>query len=149
MKGIDWNNAYVTVADKVSTRHRAKVILHKDWQWFLGEFPSIEAFRVFSERLGIDCELCGTEEGDEETGTVSYYKVSHKFAEGKSFWHLSELPSDVEPIIGVCNGSLVVCYFKNDGETVTIYRPNPNAEEVYKPMSLDKQIAYSQKYGNI
>lgn len=146
---IDWNNAYVTVAGKVCPRHRSKVILHKDWQWYLGEFPSVEAFNVFAVRLGIDCELCGTENRDEETGIVSYYKVSHKFAEGNSFWHLSELPADAEPIVGVCNGSLVVCYFTNDGETVTIYRPNPNAKEVYKPMNIDKQIAYSQKYGNI
>lgn len=49
------------------------------------------------------------------------------------FWSLAELPAGVERYIGVCNGSYVDCYLLNEEDTVTEYRPNPNAKEVYIP----------------
>ena len=64
------------------------------------------------------------------------------------FWSLDELPEGVRPIKALSNGSIVTCYFLNDGETVTIYRPNPNAKAVYHPMTIQQHVAHVQVYGS-
>ena len=165
-RSVDYDNAYLTLASKVYGRHSSPVILHENWHWHLGEFPSMEKFLEFAKTVGVLCTWVKQEVVKDENGDdvrIDYYSFDRKFAEGsvichsetygdfesESFWHLSELPDDVRPILGLSNGNLVTCYFRNDGKTVYIYRPNPNAEEVYKPMGLDAHIKYSRENGSI
>lgn len=157
---IDGNNAYLTVASKVIEQwHRAKVILHDNWQYYLGEFKSLEAFKAFADKIGITFEEIGTEhheghydrnpnthnwEWKDDPYDVTYYKLSHKFQEGRChaydghrypyFWKMEELPEDAKPIMLKSNGSMVIGYFTNDDGYITLYRPNPNAKEVYRPI---------------
>lgn len=62
---------------------------------------------------------------------------ANQFLESKCFWNTDELPDGCKPIKAYCNGSEVRCYVHNDGTTITYYRPNPNAKEVYVPMEQD------------
>jgi hypothetical protein len=95
-----------------------------------------------------------------EPYTIEYYTLSHDFdvdafchdtqwGKCRGFWSLDELPSGVVPFIGLSNGSLVTCYAANDGEKISLYRPNPNAKEVYKPMTTAEHIAYVRKHGDM
>lgn len=51
-----------------------------------------------------------------------------------TFWHIEEV-KDMQPFIGLCNGSYVVCYYKHYKNGVKIMRPNPNAKEVYNELN--------------
>lgn len=148
MKGININAAYITMTDKVHPHHRETIILHENWQWYMGEFKNEEQLKRFAERLGFTYEFVGEEHSDFTESTTRYFKLSHKFcAETKYFWQYSQLPQNAKPIIGLSNGRLVTCFFTNDGETITVYRPNPNAKDVYIPMTTEEHIAYVQRNG--
>ena len=49
------------------------------------------------------------------------------------FWQEEEIPQRAEQFVGLENGEYVNLYADKDDNSVTIYRPNPNAKEVYKP----------------
>jgi hypothetical protein len=66
------------------------------------------------------------------------YIDKNKTIENKYFWALDELPSDAKQYTGLSNGSLVDCYYTED----CIYRPNPNAKEVYNPLPISEHIAF-------
>lgn len=50
-------------------------------------------------------------------------------------------------IKALSNGSIVDCLVVNDGETIRIYRCNPNAKKFYDPMSLDEHIKHERIHG--
>jgi hypothetical protein len=80
-------------------------------------------------------------------GWYREYDLDCKFVEGKGFWKLDEMHEGARPFLGLSNGSVVTCYFTNDGETITIYRPNPNAHEVYQPLPLEEHIKHQMRFG--
>ena len=53
-----------------------------------------------------------------------------------------------KPIKALSNGSIVDCYFINDGERVKFYRCNPNAKNFYHPLPLAEHIKYQQEFGS-
>lgn len=59
------------------------------------------------------------------------------------FYSLSDIPEGATKFIGLCNGSYVDCYILDSGDKVSVYRPNPNANEVYKPYNYHEM---SNKY---
>jgi|SRR5690625_2469624 len=63
------------------------------------------------------------------------------------FWFLNEIPTGATPYIDLCNGSLVTCYWVNKGGVHHVYRPNPNAKEVYTPLPLEEHIKYMSQFG--
>ena len=66
--------------------------------------------------------------------------------DGFYFWKIEDLPEGIKPIKALSNGSIVTCYYKTDKEAV-IYRPNPNAKEVYDPLETAEHIAHKKIYG--
>lgn len=61
-----------------------------------------------------------------------------------SFWHKFDLPKNCKSFIGLENGRYVTCYYTDiDGYRV-IFKPNPNAKEVYKPLDY---FECAKKYG--
>ena len=52
-----------------------------------------------------------------------------------------------KPIKALSNGSIVDCYFINDGERVRFYRCNPNAKDFYKPLTTEEHIKYQKEFG--
>lgn len=63
------------------------------------------------------------------------------------FWKKEELPKGVKKIKALSNGSIVDCYYKKTDKAVLFYRPNPNAKNVYKPLSIDEHIKYQKENG--
>lgn len=74
----------------------------------------------------------------DETGQRK--EIEHRC--GGGFWKLSDIPENAKPFKALSNGSIVNCFFLNNGETIHIYRPNPNAKEVYKPLALKERIKF-------
>ncbi len=66
---------------------------------------------------------------------------------GGGFWSLEDIPKNAKPIKALSNGSLVTCYFINDGKTITFYRPNPNAKTLYIPTEINEHINHQKEYG--
>lgn len=50
------------------------------------------------------------------------------------FYDVSEVPKEAKPYYDLVNGSYVKCYILDKGDEVINYKPNPNAEKVYKPL---------------
>lgn len=155
--------------ERLPENHRSKVILHNG-MWYFAEYSSLEQLKDFAELVGfswklhhskqMECKQVGQSWEECEPYTIEYYTLSHDFdvdafchdtqwGKCRGFWSLDELPSGVVPFIGLSNGSLVTCYAANDGEKISLYRPNPNAKEVYKPMTTAEHIAYVQKHGDM
>lgn len=108
-----------------------KVQIMQDLQYIAFEFVTIKAFKAFAEYVGL-----------------SYHKYDNgryftdNFLREKYFWEIDELPNMCKSLYAMCNGSMVKCYTHNDGNTITIYRPNPNAKEVYKPLEFEEARKY-------
>lgn len=81
-----------------------------------------------------------------ENGKVSTYFLDTNIVE-KSFWANEELPEGAKCFKGLSNGSYVDCYYVHTEDGAVIFRPNPNAKNVYKPLSLDEHIAFSRVNG--
>lgn len=137
-----WNRNYMTIAKSINEKHRTKIIIHKNWQWYLAEFDSLEQLHFFENVVGFRTCYLGMENG------IARFSLSHEFEEEKYFWKLSELPAGVKPIKALCNGSIVTCYFLNDGKIIHWYRPNPNARNVYKPMTLQQHIRHHEVFSS-
>ena len=86
---------------------------------------SIEVFGSKGERF-VHCRLKGK------------YRVC-------SFWHKNDVPRNAKSFIGLSNGSYVDCYYADIDGWRIIYKPNPNAKEVYKPYK--NYIEISKKMG--
>lgn len=136
-----WNENYMTIAKNITEGHRTKIIIHKSWQWYLAEFDSLEQLHFFENVVGFKTHFIEMENG------IARFSLSHEFKEEKYFWKLSELPAGVKPIKALCNGSIVTCYFLNDGKIIHWYRPNPNARNVYKPMTIQQHIKHCEVFG--
>lgn len=147
-EGRLYNTNYISKVSLVNKYHRSEIILHKGNGFFLAEFETKEQLDEFAKMMGFTYTLRKHEKGGK---FVNYweYDISHRFVDefGGGFWHLSDLPKGAKPFLGLSNGSIVACYFVNDGTTITIYRPNPNSLEVYNPMPLTEHIAHQQRFG--
>ncbi len=125
--------------------HRSKIIIHNG-MWIAAEFDNVEQLDFFLRTLGISRKL----EEEREAfwgGQYQAYSLDRKLAD-RLFWRLDELPAEAKPIKALSNGSIVTCYYYNDGETVTLYRPNPNAKEIYHPLTIEQHIKHQQVYGS-
>lgn len=146
------NKMHITTIEKVDPeRHRSPIIIHNGWQWYFAEFQTMEQLNFFMEFAGLEMKL--EEENiytpNPECGIWRKYSVNRELDNPHSggFWNLSEIPEGAKKIKALSNGSIVDCYILNDGKTLHVYRPNPNAKEVYKPLPLDEHIEYVRKHG--
>jgi hypothetical protein len=114
--------------------------------FYIAEFHNAHQLDFFAETVGFTYELAECKESD-LFGLYREYSIDRKFEDG-SFWSLEELPIGARPIKAFSNGSIVTCYYTNDGEIITIYRPNPNAKTVYSPLTIQQHIAHKQIYGS-
>lgn len=106
---------------------RSKVVVrYNDCQPIFEEFKTIKRFKEWAAYVGLTYR---------KRDDGRYF--TNQFLESKYFWNTDELPKGCKPIKALCNGSYVRCYVHNNAETITYYRPNPNAKEVYIPMEKD------------
>ena len=77
-----------------------------------------------------------------EQGKVQSFIAENIEIQEKLFRTMEEIPENAVKYTDLSNGSLVDCYYTNVNNIYTVYRPNPNAKEVYKPMELKQHIEY-------
>lgn len=139
----------MSMVEKTNERHRSHIIIFSnDGMWHCAEFENRDQLDFFAQTVGFTYEIVESRERP-IYGKYEEYRLSHEIDKGSygGFWNLSELPEGVKPIKALSNGSIVTCYYTNDGQTIRFYRPNPNAKEVYKPLDLQNHIAHQRIYG--
>lgn len=79
---------------------------------------------------------------------VKIYVTNYKIIDNY-FWKIEELPKNAKPILALSNGSIVTCYYSKNykNNTITIYRPNPNAKDIYKPLKIEDHISHHRIFG--
>ena len=128
--------------------HRSKIIVHKDWNLYLAEFPTEKTLQKWLDYCGLEIKLEETKMAlNPECGLWKRFSVNRKVKEERYFWKKEEVPLEAKPITLLSNGSLVTGYILNDGKVLHIYRPNPNAKEVYNPLTLEEHIKYEKENG--
>ena len=113
----------------------------------IASFYNLEQFKFYMQTLGFNIKLLDIiNEGTEQE--VKVYTSNYKIIDS-SFWKIEELPKRVKPIKALSNGSIVTCYYCKDSRTntITIYRPNPNAKDIYNPLEITEHIAHRKIYG--
>ena len=120
-----------------------------DTMFNIASFANIEQFEFYQKTLGFKTKLFEIINENTEK-ELKIYISNYKIIDGY-FWKLEELPKRAKPIKALSNGSIVTCYYcKNyKDNTIIIYRPNPNAKEIYKPLEIEEHIAHSKIYGTI
>ena len=116
---------------------RSEIIIHYG-MWHFSSCKTIEQLNKFTKVLGIEYFL------HEEKDNMKVY-ITNTVVKEKLFWELKELPSDVKKIKGLSNGSIVDCYFNKKENVLNVYRPNPNAKNVYKKMDFKKELEYRKE----
>ena len=146
----NYNAPYISVVERTDGRfYRFPIIIHNA-QWHFARFNTMEQLDFIAETLGFSYEL-RDEHKTVENGVIREYNINRKISDPHcgGFWTRADVPADAKPIKALSNGSIVTCYFTNDGKTITMYRPNPNAKDVYKPLPLEQHIAHERIYGTI
>lgn len=140
------NNNIMTIVEKTSEQIRSHIIIYRNGSlgYHFAEMNTIEQLESFSKMLGFFYTLEDVSHSAKH-GEYKKYRLSHKIDDNTGyFWKLSDIPTGAKPFKALSNGSIVDCYFLNDGETIYIYRPNPNAKDVYKPLSLKEHIDFTK-----
>lgn len=127
--------------NKFHSRHqerRHKIIIHKG-QWHFSRMDTRKQLDAFCKMLGIKMT-----EKTIDNEIVKYYRTDTALIDmsNLTFWNLTDVPSTATKIKGLSNGSIVDCYFLREGDRLTIYRPNPNAKNVYKKMEFEKELEF-------
>lgn len=142
------NNILTTVTKPNIQYHRKPFIIHTvDSNFYLAEFETEEQLKFFLDTLGVKIAQEVEKRESDLLGVYTRYELSHRIEGDNGFLSLEEIPQNAKPIKALSNGSIVTCYYLNDGETVKIYRPNPNKKEIYKPLSTEEHIKHVQIYG--
>ena len=102
-------------------------------------YKTEKGFRDFIARHEIELKESQPEK-IEADGTIKKFYYADRSISSSYFCSLDTLPEDAKKYTGLCNGSLVDCYYTKDH----VYRPNPNAKNVYIPLSLDDHIAFQK-----
>ena len=117
-----------------------KHILKKDVYSYTA-FRTDKGLSDFVKRTGADF-IKHNEVMTADHGKVQYFVAENIKIQEKSFSKMEDIPANAVKYTDLSNGSLVDCYYTNENNVYTVYRPNCNAKEVYKPMELKQHIEY-------
>lgn len=126
---------YIYIGNKYYTENgygKVQILDDSVYGYIIQEFKTIKAFKAFAEYVGLTYHKLD-----------SYKYVTEQFVINGSFNSLEQLPKGVKPFYGLSNGEMVTCYAYNDGKAITLYRPNPNYKDIYKPLDIDGYRKYS------
>lgn len=126
-----------------------KIVIEEanSWQFNIASFENIKQFEFFRQTLGFKIKLKQILHENTEK-EVKIYWTNYNIV-SSPFWSLDELPKKAKPIKALSNGSIVTCYYNKNykTKTITIYRPNPNAKNIYDPLELQEHISHTKIYG--
>ena len=144
----------IFIYKKIDEKNRYKIVLWRadeyKYMYHLASFSNVEQLEMFLQRMGVTYTYEKTlNEGDEEN-EIKIYKTNYAILDARvPFWRLEDLPKNAIKFKALSNGEIVDCYFKKFKRTKTIYiyRPNPNAKEIYNPLPLQEHRAFKLLYG--
>jgi hypothetical protein len=151
------NKTRISISEKIYTgcdvhpamQRKEKIIIHDGWQWYIGCIHNEQQLQEVLNFLEIELTDIDHEVEHETTGKIVFYNLSKNINNLHSggFWSIEQLQEmskgqKLKKFKGLSNGSIVDCYIGIGEDVINIYRPNPNAKEVYKPMKLEDEIKY-------
>lgn len=154
---ITGRKTMISISEKICTdydihparRREDKIIMHDGWQWHIGKIHNEEELQEVLDFLEVELTDIEHETEHEATGKIKYYNLSKNINNpcGGGFWNNEQLKEmskgeRLKKFKGLSNGSLVDCYIGIGEDLINIYRPNPNAKEVYKKMKLEDEMEY-------
>jgi len=130
-------------------RRESKIIIHDGWEWHIGKVQNQKELDEVLQFLEIELTTVEHEVEYNTTGKIVFYDVSKNINNpcGGGFWSIGQLQEmskgqRLKKFKGLSNGSIVDCYIGISENTVNIYRPNPNAKEVYNEMEHNEELYY-------
>jgi hypothetical protein len=147
----------ISISEKVCTNikvHPAmqrenKIIMHDGWEWYIGKIHNEKELKEVLNFLEIELTDIVYEVKWKTTGKIVFYNLSKNINSScdGGFWSIEQLEEmskgqKLKKFKGLSNGSIVDCYIGIGENTIDIYRPNPNAKEVYKPMDHYEELNY-------
>lgn len=129
-------------------RREKQIILHDGWEWHMGNIQNKEQLNGFLNFFNIELTNVIHEVEHDTTGKIIFYNLSKNIKnDNRYFWSMEQLKefsngAELKKVKGLSNGSVVDCYAEIREDEVIIYRPNPNAKEVYKEMNHQDELNY-------
>lgn len=117
-------------------------MLGYEWTFHFASFQNLQQLEKFLNIFKVTLTL----ENNHFEG-LTQFKISKIFKDDGYFWNLEELPKGCKKIKALSNGSIVDCYYKTTKKEIIFYRPNPNAKNVYKPLSTEEHIKFQKENG--
>lgn len=108
-------------------------------------YKTNKGFNFFLKSRNLQLELI-EERYSKDLGKIKEYKIIGTIQE-KMFWSMKEIPKETKTFKGLSNGKLVDCFYQHVNNGSIIYKPNPNAKEVYKPMPINEHVKFQALYG--
>ena len=115
----------------------------------MGNINNKEELKDFLDFFNIELMEVFQEVEYETTGKINFYNLSKNIINYRDggFWSIEELRkitnnAELKKVKGLSNGSVVDCYAEIKEDEVIIYRPNPNAKEVYQTMTLEDELNF-------
>lgn len=159
MFGNNISKTKISISEKVYNhydvnnfmRREDQIIIHDGYQWYMGKIHNRKELEEMLNFFKIELTAVDYEVEYRTTGKITYYNLSkninNSFIGG--FWSLEQLKEmsngkELKKFKGLSNGSIVDCYAFIGEKVINIYRPNPNAKEVYVTMNIDDEINYKR-----
>lgn len=144
------NRLYIYKKEPEGKNYIACIETIDNFMFNIASFRTIEQLERFQKLFDFDYELQEIINEGLKNEVKIYnlnYIIVDDFTGG--FWKLKDVPKNAIKFKALSNGSIVDCYFKKDKrkKEIRIYRPNPNAKEVYKPLTTDEHIGFQKLYG--
>lgn len=138
------NNLRVIAYEKPEEKYGYKFLI-RDVITPVSAYRTNKGFDFWAKSRNVTLEL-EEEFEHHQYGKTKIYRAKGNIEE-QLFWHLSDIPEGAVKFTGLSNGSYVDCYYLHTDEGSKIFRPNPNAKEVYVPMALEDHIEFDKKFG--
>lgn len=127
-------------------RRRERIIIHDGGQYHIGSVRDEKDLEELLKFLEIEMTDIAWERELETTGKVVCYNLSKRINNpyNGGYWNMEQLQEmsagkKLKCLKGLSNGSIVDIYVGIGEDEVEIYRPNPNAKEVYKPFETHEE----------
>ena len=134
-------------------RRENRIVVAYDF-WHLGVFRDEKDLDGFLSLIEENLKEPISVNFYENLGEIKHYGLSKRYIDAPPYWNMDQLnqfADELRPVInggplkkvkGLSNGSIVDCYVMVGDEAFVIYRPNPNAKEVYKKMAFEDEMNF-------
>lgn len=138
---------YTHSSKEYDRRNRINI---SDGIWTMGFAPDEQALYAMLNFLEIELIDLGESNYNHYVGWIKHYVLSKEIVDtGLYFWTVDQVLDfakglPIKKVKGMSNGSIVDCYVVIGDSEITVFRPNPNALEVYVPMEFEDSIEFKK-----